>query len=368
MRSDRAVRSLPCAILCPVIAVPPCVKAVHFQNFRILRKATLPLDRFTLLIGPNGSGKSTAMFGLQVLSTPASFESLTSLPTAQFLYDPSRQVEVGPSVEVAVEWPNVLWLMSSVWRPGGHHKFGPTNHEGQRFGKIDDREWSTRAKMLSGFRIFALDGNAIARPVSLEPHMQIGPQGENLAGVLDRLRDEAPEVFRALNDEMCRCLPEFDQILFETPGSGMRAFRLRLRRGGNKIPAETLSQGTLFLIAILTIAYSQDPPPIVCFEEPDRGIHPRLLPEIRDALYRLSHPELVGVQRQAVQVIATTHSPYFLDVYRDHPESIVIAERTEDGGRFERLGDREDLAELLQETHLGDAWYSGVLGGVPADS
>jgi hypothetical protein len=87
-----------------------------------------------------------------------------------------------------------------------------------------------------------------------------------------------------------------------------------------------------------------------------------------DSSDRLSHPGLVGAQRQAVQVIVTTHSPYFLDVYRDHPEAIVIAEKTEDGARFGRLGDREELAELLRDTHLGDAWYSGVLGGVPADS
>lgn len=125
--------------------------------------------------------------------------------------------------------------------------------------------------------------------------MQIGPQGENLAGVFDRLRDESPEVFRALNDEIGRCLPEFDQILFETPESGMRAFLLRTRQGGQRIPAENLSQGTLFLIAILAIAYSPEPPAIVCFEDPDRGIHPRLLPEIREALFRLSHPEGAGL-------------------------------------------------------------------------
>jgi predicted ATPase len=259
-------------------------------------------------------------------------------------------------------------LMTRVWNPNGSRPFGPTNRGGQPIGGIADRDWSAHAKMLSEFRTIALDGHAIATPVKLEPRMQIGPQGENLAGVLDRLRDESPEVFRALNDEIRRCLPEFDQILFETPASGKRAFLLRLRQGGDKIPAENLSQGTLFLIAILTVAYGQEPPSIVCLEDPDRGIHPRLLPEIRDALYRLSHPEMVGAQRRAVQVIATTHSPYFLDVYRDHPEAIVVAEKTAGGARFERLADREELAELLRDTHLGDAWYSGVLGGVPADS
>lgn len=339
----------------------PLVRAVHFKNFRVLRDATLPLERFTLLIGPNGSGKSTAMLGLQeVIRDQSSFDVLTSVSTAR---DTGER-----AVRVSVEWTGVPWLMTRVWQRDGSRPFGPSDRNGSFMRPLQNHDWSARINALAGFRVFALDARAISAPVTLEPRVHIGPQGENLAGVFDRLRDEEPEVFRALNEEISRCLPEFDQILFETPSSGTRAFLLRTRHGGHKIPAENLSQGTLFLIAILAIAYSPDPPPIVCFEDPDRGIHPRLLPEIRDTLYRLSHPELLGEQRPPVQVIATTHSPYFLDVYRDHPEVVVIAQKTEDGARFERLGDREELMDLLRDTHLGEVWYSGVLGGVPSDS
>ena len=84
-------------------------------------------------------------------------------------------------------------------------------------------------------------------------------------------------------------------------------------------------------------------------------------------MYRLAYPEQFGEQRPPTQVIATTHSPYLLDLYRDHPEEIVIAQRDATGAHFERLSDRAELAEVLRETHLGDAWYSGVLGGVPAE-
>ena len=360
-----------------MISVPPLVQAIHFNNFRVLRSATLPLDRFTLLIGPNGSGKTTAMLALQVLaqaSLAALSDSRLSVSFDQFASVFARS-DRASSVEVSVAWSDVPWLMKWTMSRDYGPSFQPVDNTGQslRVGQsslrgLDQTELSIHLKILAGFQIFSLDSHSIAAPVGLQPQMQLGPGGENLAGVLDRLRDEAPEIFRALNDELQRCLPDFDQILFETPSSGMRAFVLRTRKGGHKIPAQDLSQGTLFLIAISAIAYGQEPPSIVCFEEPDRGIHPRLLPEIRDALYRLSHPELVGAERQAVQVIVTTHSPYFLDVYRDHPEAIVIAEKTDDGARFARLGDREELAELLRDTHLGDAWYSGVLGGVPADS
>jgi len=64
-------------------------------------------------------------------------------------------------------------------------------------------------------------------------------------------------------------------------------------------------------------------------------------------------------------VIATTHSPYLLDLFRDHPEEIVIAQKQGTVARFERLADRPDIKELLSEGSLGDMWFSGILGGVP---
>ena len=66
-------------------------------------------------------------------------------------------------------------------------------------------------------------------------------------------------------------------------------------------------------------------------------------------------------------MIATTHSPYFLDLYKDHPEEIVIAQKTADGATLERLSDQPHIMEVLDDAPLGEVWYSGILGGVPAE-
>ncbi|MCX8090560.1 MAG: ATP-binding protein, partial [Verrucomicrobiae bacterium] len=78
-----------------------------------------------------------------------------------------------------------------------------------------------------------------------------------------------------------RWIPEFDRILFETPGEGEKAVALRTRAGGHRIKASELSGGTLIALALLTLAYLPEPPSIVCLEEPDRGLHPRLLRDVR---------------------------------------------------------------------------------------
>src|SRR5947199_10736629 len=45
------------------------IESIEFTNFKALRKTTLPLAPFTLLLGPNGSGKT---FVLQALKAVAS--------------------------------------------------------------------------------------------------------------------------------------------------------------------------------------------------------------------------------------------------------------------------------------------------------
>lgn len=122
----------------------------------------------------------------------------------------------------------------------------------------------------------------------------------------------------------------------------------------------------MIAIALLTIAYLPYPPSIICLEEPDHGLHPRLLRDVRDALYRLAYPDGSQEKRDPVQVIATTHNPYFLDLFRERPEEIVIAEKVGLEAKFSRLSDRKDLEEILGDAPLSEVWYSGVLGGVPA--
>ena len=79
------------------------------------------------------------------------------------------------------------------------------------------------------------------------------------------------------------------------------------------LPWACLSAYALIALALLTLAYLPEPPILVLLEEPDRGLHPRLLRDIRDALYRLTDPRSVEEDREPVQVVATTHSPYFLE-------------------------------------------------------
>lgn len=334
------------------------IKSIHFQSFRALRDATLPLGPFTLIVGPNGSGKSTAMQAFQFALYPNGHE-FNKVVTAG--------LEQCPAVEISIQWDAPQFVTKSGLRRVGNtiQAFGPEHHDLPTSTLAGGLDGSARA-ILNGFRVFSFSPEAIASPVTTQPNPELHQNGGNLAAVLDALTDSEPERFEALNLELQRWLPEFDRILFETPGAGQKGFLLRTTVGHHRYLASDLSHGTLVALALLTIAYLPTPPPIVCFEEPDRGIHPRLLREVRDGMYRLAFPENYGEKRSPVQVIATTHSPYLLDLYKDHPEEVVIAHKDDEGVHFERLSEKPNISEVLEGAPLGDVWYSGILGGVPS--
>jgi len=335
------------------------IHSIHFKNFRLLRDTTLPLGRFTLLVGANNSGKSTALLGVSLLGRdhsdkPCRLLTLGANSTAK----PTLTLQLEP----AADEKNAKEKASQTvvfWEKRGTQVVRRVQKKGA---------WPEVICRSSYTRVFSLDPRQIARPSPLQPGQILAEDGSQLAGFLDRLRDEHPEHFDACNAEFTRWFPDFDRILFDRQSAGVKGLSFRLRGNRGVIAAEEASQGTLVGLALLALAHGPEPPRLLGLEEPDRTIHPRLLREVRDAIYRLAYPEQFGVNRDPVQVIATTHNPYFLDLFREHPEEVVVAERVGPEARFSPLSRRDDINEILGDASLGEVWYSGVLGGVPVES
>jgi predicted ATPase len=340
---------------------PLQIESITFSNFKALVNTTLPLGRFTLIVGANGSGKSTALQGIDYIKTgAASANQVIRLKSVLCAFDASRL----PQVSIKWKWHRNDASSFLRWPPAGNSS---VLHSVGAGSKLTAEEAESINAFRSRMAVYSLNPLVIPNPVQVTPNAELPPSGEGLAAVLDRLRDDSPEGFGGLNDELGRWLPEFDEVLFDTPQTGHKTLKLRTRDGGHFIPSSELSHGTLLALAMLTLAYLPNPPSLVGLEEPDRGIHPRLLREVRDALYRLAYPEDFGESRPPVQVVATTQSPYFLDLFRDHPEEVVIAEKKGLAAEFHPLSSHGHIEEILADGSLGDIWYSGILGGVPSE-
>lgn len=335
------------------------IAAVQFRNFKALRSTAVKLAPFNLVLGPNGSGKTSLIQALLRLRT------LATLPVSQ-THEVKGQRSDGPQivfqfvppyeairVTLGCDADELVCNQLMVDRPPG-----PTG----------EALWAGLQPRIQSLRAYLFDHYAMALPAKPSDGAELTSNGGNLAAVLAAWKTRHPTAFTAVEAELVRLMPEFSGLELTVGGAGTVELGARLKVNGHDlIAADNLSQGTLYLLAILVLAFSPSPPAVVCLEEADRGMHPRTLREVRDALYRLSYPRETGMERPPTQVVATTHSPYLLDQFKEHPEEVVLASKHGRAATFERLSDRADLLEMMKEAHLGDLWYSGILGGVPGE-
>lgn len=328
------------------------IASVHFLRFKALRDTRLALLPFNLVIGPNGSGKTSLLQAIQRLC------SLANLPLATGSAPPRKGAA------------EVVFALSA---PHGHIEarldcVGDEQCDSLRTSATGP-EWEAVKADLRRGRTYAFDPAAFARPAVKTDGDELAADGGNLAAVLATRRERHPDWFARLEREFLRIMPEFSALHTGAPDARHVTLELALagEAEGVRVTGENVSQGTLALLAMLALAFDPTPPPIMCFEEVERGIHPRMLREVRDVLYRLSYPLSANETRRPVQIVATTHSPYLVDLFRDHLEEVVLSQKTGPRAHFERLSERRDVSRLLGEGSLGDIWFSGILGGVPEE-
>lgn len=129
--------------------------------------------------------------------------------------------------------------------------------------------------------------------------------------------------------------------------------QLFLQEENQTFPATRLSDGTLRWISLITILCDPTPPPLICIEEPELGLHPDLIVTLADLLQEAS---------QRTQLIVTTHSEVLVDALNDNPEAIVVCEKEQGATTFKRLS-KEALSAWLKDYSLGQLWRDGEIGG-----
>jgi predicted ATPase len=171
----------------------------------------------------------------------------------------------------------------------------------------------------------------------------------NLGLFLSRLR-KTPKTKKAIVDGLANLydgLTDFDP--FVEGGTVQVVFT----EGDFSIPATRLSDGTLRYLCLLAILCDPTPPPLVCIEEPELGLHPDILPKLADLMIAAS---------QQTQLIVTTHSDILVDAMTDRPECVVVCEK-HDGQTAMRRLNKDDLSAWLEKYRLGQLWIDGQLGG-----
>jgi predicted ATPase len=192
----------------------------------------------------------------------------------------------------------------------------------------------------SGFEIAS--GSAIRRPVPSEPKPVLTENGSNLSAVLFSLMAEDREAWSELETHIRSVVPGFlslNVVPRGEPGSVITEWIERSEQGQiTKLTVSDLSDGTLRFLCWAAICLSSATSPVVCVDEPELGLHPRVLPVLA-GLFRLFS--------QRSQILIATHSPYFLSQF---PLEQIAVMRKEDGqGKFKRPSDSAALRREIKE-------------------
>ena len=193
-------------------------------------------------------------------------------------------------------------------------------------------------------------------PVRLPQSVDLPQDGlledaSNLAIVLSALLNE-PGTREWIIERMREFYPSIRNI--QTPVHGPTVQVSFHEEGlGHPVPATRLSDGSMRYLCLLASLRNPNPPPLICIEEPEVGLHPDIIPEVAQLLKDASARS---------QIVATTHSDALVDALTDTPESVVVCEKFDGATQLRRL-DAEDLAVWLKDYRLGELWTRGDLGG-----
>jgi len=172
----------------------------------------------------------------------------------------------------------------------------------------------------------------------------------NLGLVLNRLKTRHPAAARSILEGLTDLYDGIRDFNVLIEGSTVQVF---FHEDDFVIPATRLSDGTLRYLCLLAILCDPDPPPLICIEEPELGLHPDVLPKLADHLLAAS---------QRTQLVVTTHSDVLVDAMSEHPEAVVVCEKHNGITTMERLS-ADALQVWLEKYRLGELWIRGELGG-----
>ena len=191
-----------------------------------------------------------------------------------------------------------------------------------------------------------------AQPADL-PEDRPLPDYRNLVLILDKIEHD-DQMFQKFNGLLKRFFPRLERISTKV-SSGMMQFYLHEAGLRSPVPATRLSDGTIRFIALLATLLTPSPPPLICIDEPELGLHPDAVSLVADLMVEAS---------QRTQLIVATHSDALLSALNGKPDSVVACERVGVGTTLRRL-DSSLLADLLDAYPLGDLWRMGELGANP---
>lgn len=390
------------------------IERLRIRNFRAFRKVEMQdIPRLAVLVGANGTGKSSlfSVFGFLRDAMDANVRTaLAKLGGSRGFHEVRSRNSDGP-IEIEVAYriqpgPPLISYGISInldrsgkpvvereilrYRRGQH---GPPWHfldfkQGKGYAVTNEiTEVKTAAELereeqtlkspdllaikgLAQFERFpavvAL-GNLIERwhvsdfhisRARAEPEAGYGEhlsrEGENLALVIEYLHDNHPNVFSTIKNALQNRVPGITHVESRQTEEGRVLLKFQDGAFADPFLARHVSDGTIKMLAYLTLLHDPDPHPLLCVEEPENQLYPSLLEELAE--------EFRSYAQRGGQVLISTHSPGFLNAAQ--LEEVFWLQKQGGYTMIHRASDNAQMKAYMDDgDQMGQLWKQGFFTG-----
>jgi len=218
---------------------------------------------------------------------------------------------------------------------------------------------SALRRFITGWYLSYLTAEGARGVPEAGPQERLSPTGDNLANVIQYLKEQHPDRLNDIWRVLARRVPRLEKVDADLLADGRLMLRIKDAPFEEPILAKFASDGTLKMLAYLTVLYDPDPPQLVGIEAPENQLYPNLLPELAEECRAAS---------SRTQLMVTTHSPFFVNGLRAQ-ETWVLYRDALGFAQAKRALDIAGVKEMMEEgALLGHLWAEGYLdiGGSPA--
>jgi len=390
------------------------LESIKLKNFKAFKDAEFRnIPRMCVLVGANGTGKSTlfSVFGfLKDALTEDLHIALTKLGGSRGFQEARSRNTSGP-IEIELKFrekdssPLITYFVSIdedddgpfiarellKYRRGSRgqpwHFLDFSKGEGQAVTNepdqvTDEQELEREQQSLKSRDTLAVKGLAQfkkfpaamalgelisnwhisdfhiqrARPEQEAGHAEhLSKEGENLALVTEFLYKRHKDLFDKIIDRLKHRVPGITHVEAKTTEEGRVLLRFQDGSFTDPFLARHVSDGTIKMFAYLTLLYDPHPHPLLCIEEPENQLYPKLLAELAE--------EFRSYALRGGQVFISTHSPDFLNACKLDEVFWLVKENGYTV--VKRASDDDQVREYMEHgDHLGYLWKHGFFGGV----
>ena len=180
-------------------------------------------------------------------------------------------------------------------------------------------------------------------------------EGENLSLVIQYLYQHHKTAFDRIIELLKQRVPGISGVASKTTEEGR--VLLKFQDGAFEDPflARYVSDGTIKMLAYLTLLYDPELHPLLCVEEPENQLYPKLLAELAEEFRAYAH--------RGGQVFVSTHSPDFLNA--TELEEVFWLEKQDGYTQIKRASDDKQVSAYMNGgDQMGYLWKQGFFGGV----